>query len=181
MVYKMELTYNEIVNMLGVKYIAVLTTGYTLAPGTYKINDITLMLKSLFTDKVKVSFTNEDILLRSISTTNKAIGLLKKLFSTNQGLTHTHSGPLGDIDGNIQLTRGTHKSKKPINNTGIDKIHLKCDCSNGSFVKGNRQLILFSSVLDKPPGHKTYKEPRTKLFKRINNFFSVSYNIFFGK
>ena len=52
--------------------------------------------------------------------------------------------------------------------TGIGKIHLKTDCFHGSKVNGVREPILYSFALYKPPGHKIYKEPRIKLFKRIN-------------
>ena len=33
-----------------------------------------------------------------------------------------------------------------------DKIHLKCDCVDGSIVNGIREQILFSSKLSAPPG-----------------------------
>ena len=66
------------------------------------------------------------------------------------------------------MIAGSYKSDKPINITGIDKIHLKCDCIQGSIVNGVREPILFSFALSSPPGHKTYKEPRVKLFKKIN-------------
>ena len=62
----------------------------------------------------------------------------------------------------------TYKSEKPINITGVDKIHLKRDCINGSIVNGLREPILFILSLEKPPIHKIYKEPRIKLFKKIN-------------
>ena len=52
--------------------------------------------------------------------------------------------------------------------TGTDKIHLKCDCIQSSIVNGIRGPILFSLALSSPPGHKKYKEPRIKLFKKIN-------------
>ena len=45
---------------------------------------------------------------------------------------------------------------------------MKCDCIQGSIVNGIREYILYSFALDKPPGHKIYKEPRVKLFKKIN-------------
>ena len=63
---------------------------------------------------------------------------------------------------------GSYKSDSPINITGIDKIHLKCDCIQGSIVNGIREPILYSFALSSPPGHKIYKEPRVKLFKKIN-------------
>ena len=66
------------------------------------------------------------------------------------------------------MIAGSYKSDKPINITGIDKIHLKCDCTNGSIVNGVREPILYSFLLSSPPGHKIYKEPRIKLFKKIN-------------
>ena len=66
------------------------------------------------------------------------------------------------------MIAGSYKSDKPINITGIDKIHLKCDCIDGSIVNGTREPILYSFALSSPPGHKIYKEPRVKLFKKVN-------------
>ena len=63
---------------------------------------------------------------------------------------------------------GSYKSDKPINITGIDKIHLKCDCIQGSIVNGIREPIEYSFGLSSPPGYKMYNEPRVKLFKKIN-------------
>ena len=47
-------------------------------------------------------------------------------------------------------------------------MHLKCDCINGSFLNGLPEPNLCSFALNKPLGHKTYEEPRIKLFKKIN-------------
>ena len=58
------------------------------------------------------------------------------------GFIQSHSGPLGDIDGYIQLIPGTYKSELPINITGIDKVHLKCHSIDGSIVNGIRVPIL---------------------------------------
>ena len=76
------------------------------------------------------------------------------------------------------MIAGSYKSDKPINITGIDKVHLKCDCIQGSIVNGVREPILFSFALSSPPGHKLYKEPRVKLFKKVNK--SVSSHITFS-
>ena len=59
MVYRMELTYDEIVDVLDVKYIAGSTNGYTLVPGIYEVSDINLMLKSLLPNK-KINITIDD-------------------------------------------------------------------------------------------------------------------------
>ena len=66
------------------------------------------------------------------------------------------------------MIAGSYKSDKPINITGIDKIHLKCDCIIGSIVNGVREPILYSFTLSSSPGHKIYKEPRVKLFRKVN-------------
>ena len=47
--------------------------------------------------------------------------------------------------------------------TTTDKVHLKCDCVDGSMVNGLREQILFSFVLSAPPGYKIMKEPTTVL------------------
>ena len=66
------------------------------------------------------------------------------------------------------MIAGSYKSDRPINITGIDKIHSKCACNNGSIVNGIREPILYSLGLSPPKGHKIYKEPRVKLFKKVN-------------
>ena len=55
-----------------------------------------------------------------------------------------------------------------LNLNRIDKIHLKCDCIDGSVQDGVRQPILFSFVLDKPSGFKAFCEPETIHYKKIN-------------
>ena len=87
------------------------------------------------------------------------------------GFVHSHSGELGDIPCFIQLLPRSYKSDKPINNTGIDKIHLKCDCVNGSIVNGIREPIFYSFALDQPQRRRIYKKLRIKLFKKINKSF----------
>ena len=52
--------------------------------------------------------------------------------------------------------------------TTTDKVHLKCDCVDGSIVNGIREQILFSFNLSAPPGYKIIKEPTTVLYKSIN-------------
>ena len=51
---------------------------------------------------------------------------------------------------------------------------MKCDCFNGTILNGNREHILYSFALDKPPGQKIYKESRMNLFKKLKKsvFFS---------
>ena len=57
MVYRMESTYDEIVDILDIAYIGASTFGCTLLPGIHKISDINLMLKNLLTDEVTVIIT----------------------------------------------------------------------------------------------------------------------------
>ena len=54
---------------------------------------------------------------------------------------------------------GTHTSEKPVMISIIDKVHLKCDCVDGSIVNGLQEQILFSFNLSAPPGYKIKKEP----------------------
>ena len=82
-------------------------------------------------------------MIRSNSTINKTIRFTKKsFFLTILGLTESHSGTLGDIEGFVQLIRITYKSDKAVNITGIDKVHSKCDCNKGSIVNGTREPML---------------------------------------
>ena len=170
MVYRFQITYDEIIDTVDLKYIPTLTIGYTLPPGMYEILDINLMLKSLLSKEVKINTTIDDVRLKAKLTTNKTIKFTKKIFFFHSilGLTQSHSAELGDILGLAQLIPDTYKGDRPDNFTGIDKVHLKCDCNNGSIVNGVREPIFYSFGLSSPPGCQIYKEPRIKLLEKVN-------------
>ena len=169
LVYRMRLSYNEIMDILDLKYNPTKRTGYSLYPGIYEVIDLNNTLKYILPDNVKVNVTLDDSRLKANLKTNQTLNFTEKsFFYTILGFTRSRSYPLDDIDGFYQLIAGSYKSDKPINITGIDKIHLKCDCIEGSIVNGVREPILFSFALSSPPGHKIYKERSVKLFKKIN-------------
>ena len=165
----MRLSYDEIIDILDLKYISTKRTGYSLNPGIYEIVDLNNLLKYILPDNVKVSVSIDDIRLKSNLKTNQTLIFTEEsFFYTILAFTRSQSYPLDDIEGFYQLIAGSYKSERPINISGIDKIHLKCDCIQGSIVNGIREPILDSFALSSPPGHKIYKEPRVKLFKKVN-------------
>ena len=169
LVYRMRLSYDEIIDILDLKYIPTKRTGYSLNPGIYEVLDLNNTLKYILPDNVKVTITIDDIRLKSNLKTNQTLIFTEKpFFYTILGFIKSRCYPLDDIDSHYQIIAGSYKGDRPINITGIDKIHLKCDCIQGSIVNGIREPILYSFALSSPPGHKIYKEPRVKLFKKIN-------------
>ena len=169
LVYRMRLSYDEIMDILDLKYNPTKRTGYSLNPGIYEVIDLNNTLKYILPNTGKVNITIDDIRLKSNLKTNQTLIFTEKsFFYTILGFTRSRYYPLDDTDGFYQLIAGSYNSDKPINITGIDKIHLKCNCIEGSIVNGVRETILFSFALSSPPGHKIYKEPRIKLFKKIN-------------
>ena len=169
LVYRMRLSYDEIMDILDLRYIPTKRTGYSLNPSIYEVVDLNNTLKHILPDNVKVNITIDDIRLKSNLKINQTLIFTERsFFYTILGFTQSRSYPLDDIDSHYQLIAGSYKSDKPINITGIDKIHLKCDCIQSSIANGIPELILYSFALSSPPGHKIYKEPRIKLFEKIN-------------
>ena len=146
LVYRMQLTYDEIIDILDLKYIPTKRTGNSLNPGIYEVVDLNNTLKHNLPDNVKVSITIDDVRLKSKLIDNQiSIFTEKSFFYTILGFTRSSSYPLDDIEGVHrvhQLIAGSYKSDKPTNITGIDKIHLKCDCIHESNVNGIREPIL---------------------------------------
>ena len=81
MVYRIKLTYDEIIDILDLKNIPTTTIWNTLPPGMYEIVDNIFMLKSLLPIEVKVINTIEDNRLKSNLNTIKTIKFAKNLFS----------------------------------------------------------------------------------------------------
>ena len=65
LVYRIQLTYDEITDVLDLKYIPTKRIGYSLNPGTYEVVDLNNTLKYLLPDNVKVSITIDDVRLES--------------------------------------------------------------------------------------------------------------------
>ena len=169
LVYRFKLTYDEIMNILDLKYIPTKRTGYSIEPNIYNVVDLNKTLKNILPNSVKIDITIDERKYKTDLKINQTLIFTNKsFFYTILGFTQSHSYPLEDIEGFYQLIAGLYKSERPINITGIDKVHLKCDCVDGSIVNGTREPILYSFALDQPPGHKIYKEPKVKLFKKIN-------------
>ena len=154
LVYRMRLSYDEIMDIIDLNYISTKRTGYSLDPGIYEVIDLNNTLEYILPDNVKVNITIDDIRLKSSLKINQTLIFTEKsFFYTILGFKQSRSYPLDDIDGFYQLIAGSYKSDKPINILGIDKIHLKCDCIQGSIINGIQEPILYSFALSTPPGH----------------------------
>ena len=61
MVYRFQLTYKEIVDILDLKYIPTKRTNFSLNPGIYGVVDLNNTLKHILPDNVKVIVTIDDV------------------------------------------------------------------------------------------------------------------------
>ena len=101
----MRLSYDEIMDIIDLKYISTKRTGYSLNPGTYEIDDLNDTLKYILPDNVKVTVSIDDIRLKSNLKINQTLIFTEKsFFCTIVGYTQSRSYPLEDINGHYQLT-----------------------------------------------------------------------------
>ena len=175
MVYRNDLTYNEFIDILVIKYIALSFTGHTLPPSIFEISFNNSMLKSLIPDEVKANVIVDDLRIRSSLATNKTKRATKKsFFFTILEFTQSHSDSLNNLlKGDFQIIRERYKCNKRINITGFQGVHLKYDCIKGPFVNSVRESILYSFSFIPLPGHRNYKDPGVKLFRRKTNLLCL--------
>ena len=137
--------------------------GIQLIPGAYELVNINASVKQIITDMkpallysdFKFNIIPDTISMKSVLTTSNPIHFNSEL---NKVLGFTQR----------DYPSGTHTSEKPVMITTTDKVHLKCDCVDGSIINGIREQILFSFNLSAPPGYKIIKESTTVLYKLMN-------------
>ena len=78
LVHRMRLSYDEIIDILDLKYIPTKRTGYSLNPGIYEIVDLNNTLNYILPDNVKVSVTIDDIRLKSNLKINQTVIFTEK-------------------------------------------------------------------------------------------------------
>ena len=120
-----------------------------MVPGAYELVDIIASVKQITIDSdFKFNIIPDTVSMESILTTSNPIHFNSEL---NKVLAFTLT----------DYPSGTHTSEKPVMITTTDKVHLKCDCVDGSIVNGTREQNLFSFNLSAPPRYKIIKEPIT--------------------
>ena len=110
--------------------------GIEIPPGAYELIDINNAIQqelnnscgSLLDSDLKTNIETDTISMKSVLTTSLPIYFNSEL---NTLLGFTNKG----------YSSGTHKSEKPVMITTTDKVHLKCDCVDGSIVNGIREQI----------------------------------------
>ena len=137
-----------------------------LQPGIYELSDLNTAIQQKLQyyqdhreykiNGVKINIEADTISMKSVLTTSNPINFNSKL---NELLGFTMECYIP----------GTHISEKPVMITTTDKVHLKCDCVDGSIVNGIREQILCSFNLSAPPGYKIIKEPNIILYKKKQN------------
>ena len=80
LVYRKQLTYDEIIDVLDLKYISTKRIGYSLNPGIYEVVDLNKTLKHILPDNVKVNVTIDDIRLKSILKISQTLIFTEKSF-----------------------------------------------------------------------------------------------------
>ena len=140
---------------------------YELDPGIYTFKDIFEALFNILQSDYPGPSNVIDIEFDDITRKTKLVvrfGIIairfdeKSFFSTILGFT----------SGWDYKHYNKYTSRKLVNLGSTNKIHLKCDCVDGSVINGVRELILFSFFLDKPAGYKVFSEPETIHYKKIN-------------
>ena len=100
LVYRMQITYDEIMENIDLKYIPTKRSGFSINPGFYGVADSGNTLKHILPDIVKVSVTIDDVRLKSKLKTYQTLIITKKsFFYTLLGFTQPHQDPLNDIEG----------------------------------------------------------------------------------
>ena len=141
--------------------------SYELEPGIYTFKDISEALLKIFQPEYDgylnaIDIKFDDIIMKTNLEVRAGIISIrfdeKSFFSTILGFT----------SGWDYKHYNKYTSQKGVNLGSTNKIHLNCDCIDGSVVNGIKHPILFSFVSDKKPGYKVFSEPGTIHYKKIN-------------
>ena len=138
-----------------------------LVPGVYELIEINNTIKQIITDSgyelddkskfkkdltvfsIEFNIIPDTISMKSVLTTSNPIHFNSKL---NKVLGFTQR----------DYPSGTHTSEKPVMITTTDKVHLKCDCVDGSIVNGTRTNFIFFQFK---------RTSRMENYKRTHNCF----------
>ena len=80
LVYRMQLTYDEVLDILDLEYTPTKKKGSSFNTGTYEVVVLNNTLKHILSDDVKVNVTIKDVRLKSILKIHQTLNFTKKSF-----------------------------------------------------------------------------------------------------
>ena len=80
LVYRFKLTYDEIMDILDLKYIPTRRTGYSIEPNIYNVVDLNNTLKNILPDNVKINITIDEKKYKSNLKINQTLIFTNKSF-----------------------------------------------------------------------------------------------------
>ena len=141
---------------------------YEITPGIYTFKDISEAIYKIAGERGSLKIIYDDVSMKTKLIFDYFASLRfnkKSFFHTLLGFApHWDYKPTNGVNSD---SAGVYISDKILNLNTINKIHLKCDCIDGSLQDGVRQPILYSFVIDKKPGYKVFSEPETIHYKKI--------------
>ena len=138
---------------------------YELEPGIYSFKDLSEALFNILQPEYPASSTIIVIEFDDITGRTKLVvrsGIIAIIFDESSFF----STILGFNHGWDYKHYNEYISQKVVNLSSTNKKHLKCDATDGIVVKGLRQPIIYSFVLDKLPGYRKSSEPETIHYKK---------------
>ena len=128
-------------NIIVLDEIGALTDSWEieLPPGAYELVDINKHIQQ----KVFHNIISNTVPEFKLNTEADTISMKSVLTTSNSKLFTSELNKLLGFT-NEYYSSGTQKSEKPVMITTTDKVHLECDCVDGSVVIGIREQILFS-------------------------------------
>ena len=162
-------TYNSMFNITSannvIPYFDSLSTWYDiiLPPGAYGIDQINTEIERQLAEKFE--FTVSPIVLEANKSTLGSIIHLSDGYKIDFTQPNTPRVILGFDP--IILSNSYITSQRKVSIIDIHRIHLCCDCIIGSIRNGFSSNILFSVILNEPPGAKIVREPNLILYKHI--------------
>ena len=153
---------------------------YELEPGIYSYTEISEALFYIL--QSEYPSPNSEILIRLDDFTKKTKLVVRSgIIAIRFDEKSFFSTILGFTAGWDYKHYKQYLSQKIVKLSTTNKIHLKCDCIDGSIQDGVRQPFLFSFVLDKPAGYKVFYEPETIHFKKNKQICFEYYSILFRR
>ena len=80
LVYRFRLTYDEIMDILDLKYISTKRMGFSTEPNIYNVVDLNKTLKNILPDNVKIDITIDERKYKTDLNTNQTLLFTKKIF-----------------------------------------------------------------------------------------------------
>ena len=143
---------------------------FKLESGAWELDTIAETLYSWIEHEwPQLKDVRKDFILTGEQATSKCVFIFKNAYGVDFNVEHSLCSVMGFRRSDRFVGRGVHKAPNIANIAGVTELLFNCNLVESSWLNTSHVPLLYSCVIDVPPGYRMFRDVQNVSYKKVNS------------